>query len=251
MKESVRQRVFRLIKEFLSDKPEGASYSEIIKFLKESLPKDVPEGTIHGSVWDFRQLIIKGKEKDVSILGRGLYILSEFQKEAEKGKREKKIKEEDFYQKFADFLVNELEECTSAISLGGNRFQDKWGTPDVFGIYKFSELDPIKPPLEIISAEIKTDINQLITAFGQACSYKIFSHKVYLVVPKQAQSDIPKLESLCMRFGIGLILFNNENPNNPEFQIRTRATKTEPDYFYVNLYIQKLTKEEISKLLKG
>ena len=46
-----------------------------------------------------------------------------------------KIEEEDFYEKFADYLVKELEECTKAISLGGNRFQDKWGTPDVLGVY--------------------------------------------------------------------------------------------------------------------
>ncbi len=43
------------------------------------------------------------------------------------------ISEEDFYQPFADYLVKELEECTSAIALGGNIFRDKWGTPDVIG----------------------------------------------------------------------------------------------------------------------
>ncbi|CUU08741.1 hypothetical protein JGI4_02176, partial [Candidatus Kryptonium thompsonii] len=115
--------------------------------------------------------------------------------------------------------------------------------------YKFSEAEPIRPPLEIVSAEIKTDTTQLITAFGQACAYKVFSHKVYLVVPKQAESDIPRLESLCMRFGIGLILFDRNNLNDPKFQIRTRAVKSEPDYFYVNLYIQRLSKEDIKKLL--
>ena len=44
-----------------------------------------------------------------------------------------KIKEEDFYNSFADWLVNDMEECTKAICLGGNLFKDKWGTPDVVG----------------------------------------------------------------------------------------------------------------------
>ena len=127
--------------------------------------------------------------------------------------------------------------------MGGNKFGDKWGTPDVLGIYKFSETDPIRPPIEIVSAEIKTDTNQLITAFGQACSYKLFSHKVYLVVPKDAERDIGRLESLCSRFGIGLILFDRSNPKSPDFEIRTRAAKNEPDYFYVNDYLKKLGEE--------
>ncbi len=248
MADTTKQRVFKLVKEYLKEKPEGARYSEIIDFLKSQLP-GVPENTLHGSVWSFRQRIVNGEEKEVIIPERGIYLLSEYQKGELPFKEEIKIKEEDFYEKFADYLVNELEECTKAISLGGNRFQDKWGTPDVLGVYKFSEAEPIRPPLEIVSAEIKTDTTQLITAFGQACAYKVFSHKVYLVVPKQAESDIPRLESLCMRFGIGLILFDRNNLSDPKFQIRTRAVKSEPDYFYVNLYIQRLSKEDIKKLL--
>ncbi|MEO0281170.1 MAG: hypothetical protein ABIN05_02310 [candidate division WOR-3 bacterium] len=245
---STKQKVFRFVEEFLREKKEGAYYSDIINYLKEKLP-DVPVNTLHGSLWDFRQMIINDEKKEVIIPERGFYILSKYyQKETSDQKKSQKIKEEDFYESFADYLVNELEECTKTIALGGKKFQDKWGTPDVFGIYKFSEADPIRPPLEIISAEIKTDISQLITAFGQACAYKIFSHKVYLVIPRQAESEISRLESLCLKFGIGLIIFNNEDIDNPEYQIRTRAIKTEPDYFYVNLYIQKLS-NDIKKLL--
>lgn len=248
MKESVRQKVFKKVKEFLEGKPNGVRYSEIITHLQNELPS-VPINTLHGSLWDFRQKIIKGKEKEVIIPEKGIYMLSKYKKDGGTLEKEVNIKEEEFYKSFADYLVNELEECTKAIPLGGNKFGDKWGTPDVLGIYKFSEADPIKPPLEIVSTEIKLDTNQLITAFGQACSYKIFSHKVYLVVPKQAETDVPRLESLCMRFGIGLILFDKENTKNPDFQIRTRAIKSDPDYYYVNQYIQKLSKADKNALL--
>jgi hypothetical protein len=141
-------------------------------------------------------------------------------------------------------LVNDLEECTKAIPLGGNRFQDRWGTPDVIGTYRILGFGNIQPPIEIISAEIKTDTNQLISAFGQACAYKIFSHKVYLVIPKEARSfDIKRVESLCLKFGIGLILFDKNNKESPGFEILARAEKSEPDYFYVNKYLRILETE--------
>ena len=128
-----------------------------------------------------------------------------------------------------------MEECTKAISLGGNIFRDKWGTPDVIGIRKSRQGDIIKVPTEVISAEIKIDTNSLITAFGQSCSYKLFSHKSYIVVPREAsEEDIARLDALCRIFGIGLILFDATSPDEPDFQIRVRAAKHEPDMFYVN-----------------
>ncbi len=242
-----RFKIYSALKEILSANPSGLNYSDIVKKIKEKLP-EIPINTIDGTLWEIRQRIVQGKEKEIALPERGLYVLSKYlTKEKIQGKP--KVKEEDFYKPFADYLVYDLEECTRAIPLGGNKFGDKWGTPDVIGVYKFSEADPIKPPLEIISAEIKIDTNQLITAFGQACAYKLFSHKVYLVIPDSAEKDIGRIESLCLRFGIGLIIFDTANPDNSKFTIRTRAVKSEPDYFYVNKYIQLLGHENIRKLL--
>lgn len=248
MKQTTRKKVIELVKDFLQEKPEGASYSEIINYLKSKLV-DVPENTLNGSMHNLRTKILNGEEKEIDIKERGFYILAHNNPITATAKEVKKIKEEDFYNVFAKYLIEGLKECTNATALGRSAFQDKWGTPDVIGVYKFSEADPIKPPLEILSAEIKTDASQLITAFGQACAYKIFSHKVYLVVPQQATDDIKRLEPLCLKFGIGLVLFDNKDPKNPNFQIRARAVKTEPDYIYVNHYIQKLNKDLIKKLL--
>ncbi len=70
-----------------------------------------------------------------------------------------------------------------------------------------------------------------------------------MVIPRQVGNEVlSRLESLCMLFGIGLVVFNHENPENPEFQIRTRAQKSEPDYFYVNLYLSKLPSEKKKEL---
>jgi len=257
----LRDKIIEKAYEILERKPDGIRYADLIREISKEMP-DVKVNTIHATIWDFKRQIDNGEIEDVLKPERGLYIFKKYyteQKSVEKTKDtgpqkdvleklSKKLKEEDFYQPFADYLVNDLDECTSAIPLGGNKFQDKWGTPDVFGIYKFSETDPIKPLVEVVSAEIKTDTNQLITAFGQACAYKLFSHKVYLVVPKDAEKDIARLESLCLRFGIGLILFDSKNPNDPKFEIRTRANKSEPDYFYLNEYLRKLDRSVLRKL---
>jgi len=136
------------------------------------------------------------------------------------------IKEADFYEPFARWLVDELEECTKAILLGGNRFKDKWGTPDVIGKRELRRSYIVKASTEIVSAEIKTDIRDLITAFGQACTYKLFRHKSYLVILKNSpESDISRLDALCLIFGIELVLSDNANPDDSKFGIRFRQIR--------------------------
>ncbi|MDO8522435.1 MAG: hypothetical protein Q7S08_04085 [bacterium] len=235
MAETQREKITKKILEILENEQNGIRYSVLFKKLTEYFPGTRP-GTVTGSL---RYCVQKNNEK-ITKPERGLWILRKYVSSAQPiSERSINLPNEaSFYQPFADYLEQDLEECTRAISLGGNRFGDRWGTPDVLGVYKFSETDAVRPPLEIISAEIKTDTNQLITAFGQACAYKIFSHKVYLAVPKEA--DTSRIESLCTRFGIGLILFNANDSQDPKWEIRTRAVKSEPDYFYVNEYLQRL-----------
>jgi len=97
----------------------------------------------------------------------------------------------------------------------------------------------------IVSAEMKTDTQGLITAFGQACAYKTFSHNTYIVVPRNSsEDDKSRLESLCLIFGIGLIFFDSTNTKNPDFEIRVRAQRHEPDMFYVNRYT-KMVEEKL------
>jgi hypothetical protein len=162
-------------------------------------------------------------------------------------KTTKKIEEEDFYKSFAEWLVNEMEECTKAIQLGGNRFKDKWGTPDVVGKRESRRSDIIQAPCEIVAAEIKLEVSQLVTAFGQACAYCLFAHKSYLVIPKDAPVDeIDRIDALCQVFGIGLVLFDSNNAEDPDFDIRVTPQKHEPDMFYVNKYMKQVEGELFS-----
>ena len=46
-----------------------------------------------------------------------------------------------------------------------------------------------------------------------------------------------------LNFGIGLVLFDTTNVNDPQFEIRDRPLKHEPDMFYVNKYMKLIEKE--------
>ncbi len=233
--------------EILKNQPSGIRYSELVASLKNHFPQ-TPINTIHGATWDLHTT----HPSQVYKPERGLFKHINFKGQAAienptPTRAAREINEEDFYESFAEYLTNDLEECTKAIKLGGNKFRDKWGTPDVIGIKKPMPSDIIKSQIEVISSEIKIDTNGLITAFGQACAYRIFSDKVYMVIPKDSsEEDKSRIESLCLIFGIGLIFFDSSNPENPQFGIRVRPLKHEPDMFYVNKYIKMIENELFS-----
>ena len=233
----------RIIKEainLIEKSPQGIRYSVLHKTIQGVYP-DIPENTITGALHKFRVKL----PSYIYLPSKGLYKHITFKDPKEQiieiapvGKQSPKINEDTFYKHFARWLVNEIEECTKAIPLGGSKFRDKWGTPDVIGISESRKSDIIKMPTEIISAEIKTDEQALIVAFGQACAYKLFSHRSYIVVPDNSlDEDIAKLDALARIFGIGLILFDKEE-KEPKFEIRVRASRHEPDMFYVNKYMK-------------
>jgi hypothetical protein len=231
--------------DIIKENSNGVRWSELLRKLKDRFP-DTPRNSIKRTALK----IISEKPDQIYKPERGLFRHIMFKEGAPTGEEQEtipkidKIIEENFYQPFADWLIGELEECTKAIPLGGKKFQDKWGTPDVIGKRKSRKSDIIQMPTEIISAEIKTDTSNLITAFGQACSYKLFSHKSYIVIPRESPSeDMARIDALCRIFGIGLIIFDSNNPEYPQFEIRVRSNKHEPDMFYVNEKMKLIEKE--------
>jgi hypothetical protein len=112
--------------ELLKENPDGIRYSELVRLISDADPA-LKINTVHGNVWNldarFPTKVFKPS--------RGLFRLAEFSdketgelKEELIPKFDKKIKEEDFYVPFADWLVNDLEDCTKAIGLGGNLFKE-------------------------------------------------------------------------------------------------------------------------------
>jgi len=237
----IGQRIVAAALRILESNPQGVRFSDLVSQIAD-FDHSLKRNTIHGNIWNLDEQFPDKVYKP----SRGLYRLVKFRdpetselKEELVPKPDQRVREEDFYKPFAEWLVNDVEECTKAIALGGNRFRDKWGTPDVIGKRESKRSDIIQAPIEIVSAEIKPDVNQLVTAFGQACAYCLFSHKSYLVVPQQAPDDeLARLDALCQVFGIGLVLFDPSEPSNPTFTIRSRPRLQQPDLFYANKYMK-------------
>ena len=246
---TIGEQIIERALELLRSQPDGIRYAELVRKVAES-DTSFKINTVHGTVWDLR---IQLPEK-VYKPARGLFRLTEFRDQATDQLKPElvpkpplKVKEAAFYKPFADWLVDDLEDCTKAIPLGGGKFKDKWGTPDVIGKRESRPSDILQAPTEIVSAEIKLDTQQLVTAFGQACAYRLFSHKSYLVVPKDSpQDEVARLDALCQVFGIGLILFDASSPEDPGFDILVRPRKQDPEMFYTNKYLKLIEKEMFS-----
>lgn len=245
----IRERIRSIAFDLLGKNPQGLRYSELLRQIRQAAPELNPN-TVNTSIWNLETVEPERIYKPM----KGIFRLVEF-KEAvpveapieAAAEPISRIREEVFYPLFANWLKNDLEEVTHAIALGGNLFRDRWGTPDVIGKAESRRSDVIKATTSIVSAEIKVDLAGLVTGFGQACAYKLFSHKSYLVIPCQTPDDeLARLDSLCQIFGIGLVTFNPKSSSSPEFRLTVRATRHDPDLFYTNRYISHVEKELFS-----
>ncbi|MCC6648708.1 MAG: hypothetical protein IT374_24480 [Polyangiaceae bacterium] len=207
----------------------GIRYGELARSIETQHP-ETPRNTIQGSIWNLDAIL----PNDVAKPSRGLFMpLAPLPAPGDETARPK-VREQDFYEPFAEWLKNDLDEVTDVVALGGAVLKGKWGTPDVLGVYKPLASNLIKFPLEIVSAEVKTDPGQPVVAFGQAVAYRLFSAKTYIAMPAATtEEDKDRLEALCTLFGVGLVLFDLD-PKTPQFSIRMRAQRFSPDMFYVN-----------------
>jgi hypothetical protein len=223
----------------------GIRYGDLVEQISGPNP-ETPRNTIHGSVWDLHLRY----PQEISKPSRGLFVTGSAGSStptAAPPNDSSRFNEEDFYEPFAIWLKNDLDEVTDAAALGGAAMGKKWGTPDVVGVYKPLASNLIKFPIEIVSVEVKTDPGQPVVAFGQAVAYRLFSTKTYIAMPTSLTlEDQSRLEALCMLFGVGLVLFE-PLPTKPSFQIRVRAQKFSPDMFYVNEFAERLKEHDTDK----
>jgi hypothetical protein len=232
-----------LARSIIAENPGGVRYSVLMNEICKKSP-ETPNNTVQGSIWNLDALF----PNEITKPSRGLFtpITRSRNDNVVVGSTEQvaptgiKVQESDFYEPFAQWLKNDLDEVTEVASLGGAGLKSKWGTPDVIGIYKPLASNLIKFPLEIVSAEIKIDPQAPVVAFGQAIAYRLFSTKTYIAMPTSlTEEDQSRLESLCILFGVGLVLFDL-NSDAPQFSIRVRAQRFSPDMFYVNEFADRL-----------
>jgi hypothetical protein len=240
--ENIRSIAYDLLKKH----PEGMTHAELCLKIHDVKP-DLNLGTVTTAICN---LTVTDSQRFYKP-AKGLFRLLEFKdlipeyKAVEPASVSSTVSHGDaLFPLFAAWLTDELEEVTHAIVLGGDAFMDEWGTPDVIGKFESRNSDLIKGPTIIVSASIGTTPASWVTTFGQACAYKLFSHKSYLVISSQTPVDhLVRMQSLCQIFGVGLATFDRLNPIQPEFKLFVRATKHEPDLFYTNRYIAHIEKE--------
>ena len=246
-----KDKVKKLALKIIAENPGGIRYSALVEQIGKKSP-DTPWNTIAGSIYDLNH--DKEFPKRVSKPSPGLYVPISVSgdnivppDETEQVAKSDDLTEKDFYERFAQWLKEDCGEATEAAPLGGKSMREKYGTPDVIGVYRPGRGDPIQFQPEIISVEIKKQTQEPITAFGQAIAYRLFSSKVYIAMPKTMEEEnLSRLEALCILFGVGLVLFDL-NKDNPDFLIRVHAQRSTPDMFYANKFAEQIRNKHPEK----
>lgn len=223
-----------------------ARWGEMLDRIHASAP-ETPRNSIVGGLTDLFR-------KDPSILkvARGTYLLATTVTASDEDHRDVRSatapfgppdessvdglrpSEAEFYDSFAEYLRDELEEVNQAIALGGSSFGGKWGTPDVIGVRKPNADDLIQFERQIVVAEIKVEAKEAITAFGQAVAYRLFAHKSFIVMPSTiSKADLDPLTALCSIYGLGFVTFEPD-VEKPRYNLRVSAQRSQPDMYYVN-----------------
>lgn len=232
---SLSSKVRAEARELVKNNPQGIRFKDLVKQLHKRFPTS-SERYIRHLTYDLQRQF----PLEISKPTRGVFAPNRSDSvppAVDKG-------EANFYKPLAEWLVNDIGEATVAVPFGGAALRIKWGTPDVVGVFKAAASDLIKFSPEIVSAELKLDTSATITAFGQAIAYRLFSHKVYIAMPNTLpEGDMGRLESLCLLFGVGLVLFKTD-PDKPDFNIRVRAQRFVPDMFYLNEFASTLSKTD-------
>lgn len=244
------QTIHREAINIINQNPQGIQFSD----LRDQIRGRLPHIAINTIIGNIGKLTAKHSQK-VTKLSVGLYAPVNMNNVSPQVINPSvptpaQIPESSFYRPFADYLLA-LGEITVAESLGGSGLKSRWGTPDVVGAYKPTASDRVKFPIEFLSAEIKTATDASVTAFGQAVAYRLFSTKVYVVMPKTMPPvDQHRLESLCMLFGVGLVTFDVTAPTLPGFTTVIRAQRFSPDMFYVNVFANEIHRHNLATFNK-
>jgi len=235
-------------RKLVEENPGGIRYGALIRTLSERFP-EVTSKSIEWNVWNLDSLF----PDEIAKPSRGLFtpigtsLIRPADEELQDASPGSRTRESDFYEPVADLLRNDLGEVVEVVELGGAGLKSKWATPDVIGTYKPLARHHIKFDIEIASAEVKIDPQAPVVAFGQAAAYRLFSTKTYIAMPKtMTEEDKGRLESLCMLFGVGLVLFDLDK-DDPRFEIRMRAQRFSPDMFYVNEFAERLKSHDPDK----
>ncbi len=258
-----RRQIQEAARVILDREKDGIRWVQLLNAVQANTP-ETPANSIHGAIH-----VLLNTNDDIIKIARGTYQLAKFQDRTSSdptsiipiihtpviqvetpGHLKISLVESDFYDSFARWLEETAEEVTVAVTVGGNLFKQKWGTPDVIGVLRPQADDIIQFERQIVSAEIKIDPGQPVVAFGQAVAYRLFSHKSFIAVPKTTgEDDLARLKALCSIHGVGLVTFILDK-QTPDYTILIPAQQARPDMFYTNQMARMLSKDSKSLFKK-
>ncbi len=236
-----KDRLYEIAVSIVNEHPQGIRHKDL---LQKAFPILDQEGfkPNKDSLASWLSALADNRPNDVTKPSRGLFIPAateidlDIVPNGQSGTSSSAVIESDYYDALRDFLINELNECIYAESIGAMRGGGRWGNPDVVGINKPKAGHVFRFSWELITAELKTNSSEVSTAFGQASSYNLFSHKVYVAIPKEtSQKDLDRLLAQCHLAGMGVLVFTLDTVD-PSFEVMLRARASNPDMFYVNQF---------------
>src|SRR5438552_13330844 len=127
-----------LARTIIRERAGGIRYGQLVGEISRLNP-ETPTNTIHGAVWNLNTVF----PNEIAKPSRGLFKALSSNGEPEPGTTVEKttettstgarVRELDFYEPFAKWLKDDLDEVTDVAALGGAGMKTKWGTPDVIG----------------------------------------------------------------------------------------------------------------------
>lgn len=232
-------------RDILRATPGGMRWADLCRAVQNKAPA-TPANTISATLvwWAANRGEVVKPSRGLWVLKSNLEAVESLPANVQAEADTSKPKEISLYTPFADWLVTEADEATVARPLGGSSLKSKWGTPDVIGTSKPKANDPLKFPIEIIAAELKSDGNASIVAFGQACAYRLFAHRSCVVMPAALSAyDRDRLLTLCGLYGIGLVLWTQE-PDGVRFRFEVRPRSHQPDTYYANEFAKRIRDQD-------
>jgi len=106
------KQIKELAKGIIASTPGGVRYSALVERILTEHP-ETPKNTIHGAVWD----LDKTYAGEVLKPSRGLFTINGLPLPVVEPPPPAQLRESDFYDSFAEWLKNDLDEATEAIAL--------------------------------------------------------------------------------------------------------------------------------------
>ncbi len=225
----------------------------LIQDLTQKLKRDLNVAISEDEYWEIRNDLIEkgdistGKGKGGSVY-RSLGIA--------KGTKAKSTKESDIYESFFQTInkswvkQNDIKEFQAEITAaqGRRKTGGKWTRPDItlVAVRNFAFIP--EKILEVVTFEIKPSFDTDVSGVFETAAHSVFAHKSYLAILISDENqmefeEFQRLERLCKKFGIGLIVFSDP-ANWTTFDERIEPERKSPDPSDVNSFIRTQLKNE-------